>query len=302
MNTIIEERNYCVYIHTSPSGKKYVGQTCQNLKKRWGENGKRYLEKKNDKYIHPAFARAIKKYGWDNFNHEVVANNLTKEEADNFEKLFIEKLNTMNPKYGYNLKDGGSNGSLSEETRKKISESHKGNKNYMYGKQMSEETKQKLSESHKGKMVSEETKKKISESLQGENNYLYGKHLSEETKQKISESHKGKTLSDEHKRKIGEAVKGEKHPLYGKSHTEETKEKMRKSHIGLLTGVKNPNARKIAQYDLKGNLIRIWDSMSDSARELGINYQNIYRCCKGERQKAGGFIWKYYEYIEKEVI
>lgn len=298
MNNVIENGNYCVYIHTSPSGKMYVGQTCQSLKKRWGENGRRYLEKKNNKYIHPAFARAIKKYGWDNFEHEVIASNLTKEEADNFEKLLIEKLNTMNSKYGYNCKDGGSNGSLSEETRKKISESHKGNKNYMYGKQMSEEHKRKLSEAHKGKVVSEETKKKISESLQGENNYLYGKHLSEETKQKLSDSHKGKTLSEEHKRKISESVKGEKHPLYGKHMSEETKRKSSESHKGLLVGVKNPNARKVKQLDLDGNLIKIWDCMSDAASKLGIKNQSIYNCCKGYSKKSGGYIWKYYEDIE----
>lgn len=298
MDNMTENKNYCVYVHTSPSGKKYIGQTCQSLEKRWGENGIRYLEKKNDKYIHPPFARAIKKYGWDNFKHEVVANNLTKEEADNLEKLLIKNLNTMNSKYGYNCKEGGSNGSLSEETRRRISESHKGNKNYIYGKQMSGEHKRKLSEAHKGKLVSEETRKKISESLKGENNHMYGKHHSDETKEKLSESHKGKILSREHKEKIGEALKGENHPMYGKFHTEESKEKMSKSHKGLLTGAKNPNARKVVQYDLEGNFIRILDSMSDAARELGIKSQSIYNCCNGYSKKAAGYIWKYYDEVE----
>ena len=301
MSNVIENGNYCVYVHTSPSGKMYVGQTCQSLKKRWGENGRRYLEKKNNQYIHSAFACAILKYGWENFEHEVIASNLTKDEANNFEKLLIEKLDTRNSKFGYNCKEGGSNGALSEETRKKISESHKGNKNHFFGKKLSEEHRKKLSEAHKGMVVSEETKKKISESLKGENSYLYGKHLSEETKKKISESHKSVPLTEEHKRKIGESIKGENHPFYGKQHTEETKNKMSASHKGLLVGIKNPNARQVAQYDLSGNLIKIWGCMSDAARELGIRNQSIYNCCKGYSQKAGGFIWKYYENEEREV-
>ena len=51
----------------------------------------------------------------------------------------------------------------SEETKKKISESHKGKIGYFYGKNLSEDHKKKLSESHKGKIFSDEHKKKISD-------------------------------------------------------------------------------------------------------------------------------------------
>lgn len=115
--------------------------------------------------------------------------------------------------------------SHSEETRKKLSESHK-------GKNLSEETKRKLSESHKGKSTwnkgkhfSEETRKKISGSLKG-------KHLSEETKQKLSEARKGKKCgphSEETRKKISEAHKG-------KHHSEEHKRKLSVSHKGKFKG------------------------------------------------------------------
>ena len=66
--------NYLVYIHTNKlNGKKYVGQTCQRPEKRWN-NGKGYK-------LETYFGKAIKKYGWDNFEHEIVAENLTKEET-----------------------------------------------------------------------------------------------------------------------------------------------------------------------------------------------------------------------------
>lgn len=254
MNNVIESGNYCVYAHTSPSGKKYVGQTGRKPEQRWGKNGINYLAKKNDKYIHSAFAKAILKYGWDNIEHEIIASNLTKEEADNFEKLLIEKLNTMNPKYGYNCKEGGSHGSLSEESKRKLSESTKGEKSHMYGK-----------------------------------------HLSEETKKKISNSRKGTLSSEETKRKISDATKGESNPFYGKQHTEESRKKMSESQKGLRMGASHFASRKVKQYNLQGNLIKVWDCMREAGRELRINYHNIYSCCQNNRRTAGKFIWRYFE-------
>ena len=76
---------------------------------------------------------------------------------------------------------------------------------------MSEETKRKLSESLKGRIVwnkgipmSEETKRKLSEINKGRVPPNKGKHHSEESKKKMSESHKGKHLSDETKKKLSE--------------------------------------------------------------------------------------------------
>ena len=98
--------------------------------------------------------------------------------------------------------------SLSEETKRKMSEAKK-------GKHLSEETKRKISEVHKGKPKSEEWKRKQSESRKGEGNPNYGKHLSEETKRKLSEAKKGKStwikgkhLSEETKRKLSVSHKG----------------------------------------------------------------------------------------------
>lgn len=80
----MEERHYSVYVHTSPSGKYYVGMTGRDVKLRWnrgtGYCGQRY------------FYHAIQKYSWENFEHEVIASHLTKEEANNFEKLLIREL------------------------------------------------------------------------------------------------------------------------------------------------------------------------------------------------------------------
>lgn len=65
----------------------YVGQTC-NLSERWRNNGKNYFNSIK-------FYNAIKKYGWDNFTHEVVYSNLNKQAADKLEKELIHKYNSI---------------------------------------------------------------------------------------------------------------------------------------------------------------------------------------------------------------
>lgn len=178
---------YCVYMHINKlNQKKYIGQTCQKPEKRW-QNGKGYF---HNKY----FSRAIQKYGWDNFEHNILYTNLTKEEADEIEKSLIQKYNTINPN-GYNAKEGGSNGKPSKETRLKMSESHKGQiitkearikiSQANTGRVMSEETKQKISKSNTGKKLSKETKIKMSKSAMGNKSHK-GFHHSKETIDKIS--------------------------------------------------------------------------------------------------------------------
>ena len=111
--------------------KSYVGQTYQQtVEQRWN-NGKGYLKDKDGKDADHNFARAIKKYGWDNFNHEVigVVEADTKEQLildlDEWEKYYIEKYDSFYN--GYNSTSGGQNGRVvNEETKQKQSEAHKG--------------------------------------------------------------------------------------------------------------------------------------------------------------------------------
>lgn len=52
-------------------------------------------------------------------------------------------------------------------------------------------------------------------------------------------------------------------------------------------------AKAISQYTTDGIHIKDWESMTTANKELGILYQNISRCCRGEIKTAGGYIWKY---------
>lgn len=131
--------NYVVYIHTSPSGKKYIGITSTSVEKRW-RNGHGY-------YRNEYFYRAIRKYGWENFSHEIVAEGLNKSEAEKIEKDLILFYQSNIRTHGYNIKSGGdSNGKHAEESKQLMSERRKGK-----GRQLrSETTRQRISENHKG--------------------------------------------------------------------------------------------------------------------------------------------------------
>ena len=98
-------KEYCIYLHKNKiNGKVYIGQTCQKPEKRWNY-GYGY---KNC----PRFYSAIVSYGWNNFEHIILENNLTSDEANEKEQYYIKKYNSQNPDLGYNLTEGGS--SLSE--------------------------------------------------------------------------------------------------------------------------------------------------------------------------------------------
>lgn len=111
---IIESDNYCVYCHTNKiNGKKYVGQTKNSIERRAGSNGAHY---KGCTY----FYAAIQKYGWNNFEHEIIASNLTLQEANNFEELLIKEWGLLSHEKGYNLAYGGDNKKPTEEVIEKM--------------------------------------------------------------------------------------------------------------------------------------------------------------------------------------
>lgn len=139
------DRNYILYLHTTPSRKRYYGITKLKPEYRWN-NGKGY---KTNQY----FTRAINKYGWENIKHEVLFEDLTESEAKELEQYMIQWYDTANSKYGYNITLGGeSNNGVkrSEEWKKEQSKRFSGENNPMYGKVFTDEHRRKIGESRKG--------------------------------------------------------------------------------------------------------------------------------------------------------
>lgn len=146
----------CIYKHTNliHDGWSYIGQTTYDLNARW-KNGHGY-----DKCL--VFNAAIKKYGWENFSHEIIEDNIPVEKLDEREAYWISYYHTYvgDPECkGYNMTMGGNVGRgriCSEETKRKTSES-------LLGHSVSDYVKQRLSEATTGRVVKEETRRKISE-------------------------------------------------------------------------------------------------------------------------------------------
>lgn len=171
--------NYTVYCHISPGGKRYVGITSTIPEKRWSR-GNGYKQNAH-------FWRAIQLYGWDAFTHEILAQQLTYEQAADLERSLIESWDLTNPQNGYNLSKGDGAG-ISEETRHRMSEAQKGNKNSI-GRVWSDEGKQKISKSlkqyysthdgtFKGRTHTDDTKKKMKQ-----------RQFSEEARAKMRKKH-----------------------------------------------------------------------------------------------------------------
>ncbi len=128
-----EIKKYCVYKHVAPDGRVYIGITSQKPKARW-QGGNGY---KNNTY----FTRAIKKYGWENFGHYILADDLLEEQAKEMEIFLISFYRSNERKYGFNISSGG-------ESKK--------------GTHISDWQKQRISIASKGRNVSNETRKKLS--------------------------------------------------------------------------------------------------------------------------------------------
>ena len=245
--------------------KVYIGQTIRKFNRRYDGNNiegvyKYHKRRKNtNNHYNRHLLEAIEKYGFNNFKViEQFDVAFSKTELDIKERTYIMLYNSI--KNGYNNTDGGSNGKPTEEVRKRLSESLKGNKN-MLGKHHSEETKNKLREINKGKIFSEETRKKLSEN-----------HWNN---------------------------KGKNHPMYGKHHNDVSKEKNRLAHIGKQMGADNPRAVSVVQLTKENILVKEWDCLADIKRECGFNPSHICNCCKGKRKSHKGYKWMYKtEYIK----
>lgn len=182
----------------------------------------------------PHFYAAIQKYGWDNFEHNILFQNLTKEEACQKEQKLIAEFNSTDRNYGYNSTSGGEIFVMNEESKQKLSQALMGNKNGL------------------------------------------GHPCSEEKKKKISEAQKGRHLTKEHKQKLSEMAKKRHAPC-----SEQTRENIRKaSH-------KKPIYCE--------ELDKVFESVQDCCRQLGIPATNISKLCEGRGKTLRGYHLRYYD-------
>lgn len=161
---------FYVYMHTFPNKKVYIGITHQNPNRRWRKDGIGYKKQ-------TLMYNAILKYGWGNIKHEILYTNLTKEEAEQKEIELIKQYKSNDRKYGYNIANGGNcQETMSNQTKEKIRQKLKGNKNA------------------KGYIRTKE-QREISKLVNLGNKNMLGKHHSKEAKEKMRKARLGKKMS-----------------------------------------------------------------------------------------------------------
>lgn len=214
---------------TSPSGKMYIGQTI-NYKRRMN------CYKTDRSQGQTIINRSIEKYGWDAHQKKII-HICQPEELDDLERYYIELYQTFESKFGMNLRTGGNgNFKVSLETRKKLSQSHKGQIAWSKGL--------------KGVFKhSEEWKQKARERMLGKKLFLGGTQT-KETRDKISSRMKGRVFSEEHKRKLSDSKKGNKNGMFGKVYSEEEKTQMSQR----VSGEKSPFYGKKRSEEVVANI------------------------------------------------
>lgn len=299
--------NYKIYAHINKAnGKLYIGQTCRrNVETRFGKNGIQYK-----KCLY--FWNAIQKYGWDNFEHVVLMEGLSKKMADIIEIELIKKYRTTESSYGYNLSPGGSNGS-STLKRKQIYQ-YTVDGEYM-GKWESAQIAgealniipSNISACCLG--ISQTCAKYVWSYSKLPKEYFEDINLPYCRKVKQYDKY-GKYIKT-HNSIISASI--ETGCKYGsisnscrKNGLEISNNKYRWTYDNIeidVEQIKNVHKSKteVVQYGLDGKYIRTWESATLAEREIGVNHSHVIACCKGRYKTTGGYIWKYKEDEVEEI-
>ena len=283
------DKKYIVYMHTSPNMKRYIGITSLDPVKRW-RNGRGY---KDQSY----FWNAIKKYGWDNFKHEVLIQGVSFEEACALEQKFIQDYKTYDSKYGYNLTLGGEGRVLTDEQKKKLSEQRQGPNACGYGYFPSEETKKKMSDAAKGKIFTKKTREKMANAKK---KVVYQYNLDGEFLNIFESATDGANATGTN---IGNlcaccrnVVKQANGFFWSYSFIEDPS-LIRQYLDGEVdfSIIKTRNEKQVIQMDLNDNELCVFNSICDASLATGIPAQEISQACKNTNKVTREFKWKFSE-------
>jgi len=229
---------YLYEVKNLVNGKTYIGQhITDNLEDGYLGSGQ-------------ALKRAIKKYGKDNFEKEILLF------ARNQQALNILEMMAVTPEFcekrdNYNLREGGgSKGRLCSETKKRISVAKSGPKNHNYGKKFSAETRAKMSRAKKGRVVSLEARMKQSQKM------------------------RGRKLTEEHRAKMSRSSRRLKP-------TPQLLEKMKKLYAKPFAAIRNKHT---------GEVVLDGVNACEFCRERGLSQSNFVAMLKGRMPSCGGWV------------
>ena len=301
---------YCVYMHRNKiNDKKYIGITCRKPEHRWGKDGHSYKGQ--------VFKKAIDKYGWNNFDHVILFNELSAEDAYKKEQELIKLYKSNQKEFGYNLSVGGEHGStgylnnsmsvvvyqydldgnfiaeypsLSEAERvtgisnSSISLCCKGKQMYTGEFQWSYTKVDKMPKIDKHQLISDKVRKK------GKPVYCYdmdGNFIKKYNSARIASEETNTNQSQ-----INVCCSGR--TRY--SNNFQWFYEYMGNKIEPINKYENLYHRtvKVNQYDKNKVFIKTWDTIKEASIAMGsTSSSNILRCLSGEGKTAYGYIWEY---------
>lgn len=264
------EKHY-LYKHTNKNNNKiYIGITVQEPEKRWGSGGINY---RNNRY----FWNAIQKYGWDNFDHEILLESDSEKEIKDLEERYIREFKSSNRKYGYNIALGGELNRHSDETKILISKLGK-------GRRLTTEQKNKISSSLKGRK--NPSAKAFSKKIEG---------INIKTKELLQFN----SIKD-----ASEILKLPRAGISGtctgrysfvKDFIFKYSNDLKRNLVEDINNIQVTNSKKVIGTDIKNGEIREFLSSEDAARELQLGKSagsKIRECIAGKTNTAYGFHWQ----------
>ena len=285
--------NYKVYCHINKlNGKKYVGITKTSLQKRW-RDGKGY--KGSTKFYF-----AIQKYGWDNFDHEVLYENLTEKQAKEKEIELIKKWNTK--ENGYNTSSGGDE--IYDHSLPIIQYDLEGNfiKLWNSASQVSDELGYQKSTIRRCVLGQFKTAYGFIWKAQYDElvleDHFFPKHINKvdmyDKQGNLLNTYDNPTdASDENGIAINHicsCCRGEIHTYKGyiwRWHNEPfDKYPTRRIESDALF-------KPVDQYDYDGNLLATYESIKNASEITDVDKHGISNVCKGKNVTSGGYIWRF---------
>lgn len=295
---------YTVYKHTSPSNKVYIGITMQKVSKRW-QNGRGYI-------ANTYFYRAIQKYGWNNIKHEILYENLNKEDAQLIEIELIKEYKSYDYHFGYNLSLGGElgrskpvnkysiDGTFLKSYETLVEASNIENipsSNIIACCNGSSNTANGYVWRYEGDSFDKffQTIPRISKSgklfvVAYNEDYLkpiYKYNKLGDLLATYKNVYEIKEYNTDVRSRIIRCCNKEIKSAVGFVWRFEKDDKIKESVIKIMPSLR----KRIAQYDTNGNYIKTWDSITEARNYY--NIRNIDSVLCGNRHTAGGFVWRY---------
>ena len=245
---------YIYKIKNKIDNKIYIGQTTQDLERRWRNHRK---NSSNCRYLKSAF----KKYGVENFEFKLVCITFDNQ-LDDMEIKYIEQYKCLVPN-GYNIRLGGNSGKHHEDTKRKIAATLLKNRKV-------------IQFDIEGNRLNSFNSLTEAAEYVGCSSSTIGHCCNEDIK--TAAGYQWRYESNETKSDAGIP------PLAGrfKNSQKETKKE-------VITQI----PRKIVQFDIQGNRLKSFNTCKEAAEYVGASRGFITTCCLKPNQTGKGFYWKY---------